>query len=249
MRVQPILAATRWPRSRASFLLMACITILTVTSRVGTSALGWHKGRSFIAEWRRGTALLFAGHLKNVRFFLLLFSSALFSLRRAASGSPANHSSRRLRRGLTRSVTPHPGACWQPRRQLMTQYLIEREIAGAGDMSEQALRDASKHWVRGETARGESLIQMAAIATLHGLPMRAGVVPCGCRSVRADHRQGALAATSASICWPMSTRRASSSGLSLSMASSCSQAAVIRSSAHRKPALLARVCMRRAALS
>lgn len=27
----------------------------------------------------------------------------------------------------------------------MTQYLIEREIAGAGDMSEQALRDASKH--------------------------------------------------------------------------------------------------------
>jgi len=25
----------------------------------------------------------------------------------------------------------------------MTQYLIEREIAGAGDMSEQALRDAS----------------------------------------------------------------------------------------------------------
>src|SRR5690606_40864005 len=29
--------------------------------------------------------------------------------------------------------------------QTMTQYLIEREIAGAGDMSEQALRDASKH--------------------------------------------------------------------------------------------------------
>ena len=27
----------------------------------------------------------------------------------------------------------------------MTQYLIEREIAGAGAMSEQALRDASKH--------------------------------------------------------------------------------------------------------
>jgi hypothetical protein len=27
----------------------------------------------------------------------------------------------------------------------MTQYLIEREIAGAGDMSEQALRDASRH--------------------------------------------------------------------------------------------------------
>ena len=27
----------------------------------------------------------------------------------------------------------------------MTQYLIEREIAGAGSMSEQALRDASKH--------------------------------------------------------------------------------------------------------
>lgn len=27
----------------------------------------------------------------------------------------------------------------------MTQYLIEREIVGAGDMSEQALRDASKH--------------------------------------------------------------------------------------------------------
>ncbi|MES2785486.1 MAG: DUF4242 domain-containing protein [Pseudomonadota bacterium] len=27
----------------------------------------------------------------------------------------------------------------------MTQYLIEREIAGAGDMSEQALCDASKH--------------------------------------------------------------------------------------------------------
>jgi hypothetical protein len=27
----------------------------------------------------------------------------------------------------------------------MTQYLIEREIAGAGGMSEQALRDASKH--------------------------------------------------------------------------------------------------------
>lgn len=27
----------------------------------------------------------------------------------------------------------------------MTQYLIEREIAGAGDMSEQALRDAAAH--------------------------------------------------------------------------------------------------------
>ena len=27
----------------------------------------------------------------------------------------------------------------------MTQYLIEREIAGAGDMSGEALRDASKH--------------------------------------------------------------------------------------------------------
>ena len=27
----------------------------------------------------------------------------------------------------------------------MTQFLIEREIAGAGDMSEQALRDAAKH--------------------------------------------------------------------------------------------------------
>lgn len=27
----------------------------------------------------------------------------------------------------------------------MTQYLIEREIAGAGDMSKQALRDASTH--------------------------------------------------------------------------------------------------------
>jgi len=27
----------------------------------------------------------------------------------------------------------------------MTQHLIEREIAGAGDMSELALRDASKH--------------------------------------------------------------------------------------------------------
>lgn len=27
----------------------------------------------------------------------------------------------------------------------MTQYLIEREIAGAGDMSAEALRDASKH--------------------------------------------------------------------------------------------------------
>ncbi len=27
----------------------------------------------------------------------------------------------------------------------MTQYLIEREISGAGEMSEQALRDASKH--------------------------------------------------------------------------------------------------------
>ncbi len=27
----------------------------------------------------------------------------------------------------------------------MTQYLIEREIAGAGDMSSQTLRDASKH--------------------------------------------------------------------------------------------------------
>ena len=27
----------------------------------------------------------------------------------------------------------------------MTQYLIEREIAGAGDMSPEALRDASKH--------------------------------------------------------------------------------------------------------
>lgn len=27
----------------------------------------------------------------------------------------------------------------------MTQYLIEREIPGAGDMSEQALRDAAKH--------------------------------------------------------------------------------------------------------
>ncbi|MFP7723647.1 DUF4242 domain-containing protein [Lysobacter sp. A3-1-A15] len=27
----------------------------------------------------------------------------------------------------------------------MTRYLIEREIAGAGDMSEQALRDASSH--------------------------------------------------------------------------------------------------------
>lgn len=27
----------------------------------------------------------------------------------------------------------------------MTQYLIEREIAGASDMSEQALRDAAKH--------------------------------------------------------------------------------------------------------
>ena len=27
----------------------------------------------------------------------------------------------------------------------MTQYLIEREIAGSGNMSEQALRDASKH--------------------------------------------------------------------------------------------------------
>ena len=27
----------------------------------------------------------------------------------------------------------------------MTQYLIEREIAGAGDMSAEALRDASRH--------------------------------------------------------------------------------------------------------
>lgn len=27
----------------------------------------------------------------------------------------------------------------------MTQYLIEREIAGAGDMSAEALRDAAKH--------------------------------------------------------------------------------------------------------
>jgi len=27
----------------------------------------------------------------------------------------------------------------------MTQYLIEREIAGAGEMSPEALRDASKH--------------------------------------------------------------------------------------------------------
>lgn len=27
----------------------------------------------------------------------------------------------------------------------MTQYLIEREIVGAGDMSKDALRDASKH--------------------------------------------------------------------------------------------------------
>lgn len=27
----------------------------------------------------------------------------------------------------------------------MSQYLIEREIAGAGDMSEQALRDAARH--------------------------------------------------------------------------------------------------------
>ncbi len=27
----------------------------------------------------------------------------------------------------------------------MTQFLIEREIAGAGDMSEQALRDAASH--------------------------------------------------------------------------------------------------------
>lgn len=27
----------------------------------------------------------------------------------------------------------------------MTQYLIEREIVGAGDMSPEALRDASKH--------------------------------------------------------------------------------------------------------
>ena len=27
----------------------------------------------------------------------------------------------------------------------MTQYLIEREIAGAGDMNEQALHDAAKH--------------------------------------------------------------------------------------------------------
>ena len=27
----------------------------------------------------------------------------------------------------------------------MTQYLIEREIAGAGEMSAEALRDASKH--------------------------------------------------------------------------------------------------------
>ena len=44
-----------------------------------------------------------------------------------------------------------------------------------GDDVDILVRDASKHWVRGETARGESLIQMTAIVTLHGLPMRAGV--------------------------------------------------------------------------
>ncbi len=44
-----------------------------------------------------------------------------------------------------------------------------------GDDVDILVRDASKHWVRGETARGESLIQVAAIAALHGLPMRAGV--------------------------------------------------------------------------
>ncbi|MFT3943579.1 MAG: hypothetical protein QM705_07125 [Ancrocorticia sp.] len=44
-----------------------------------------------------------------------------------------------------------------------------------GDDVDILVRDVSKHWVRGETARGESLIQMAAIVTLQGLPVRAGV--------------------------------------------------------------------------
>src|SRR5690606_37348300 len=47
--------------------------------------------------------------------------------------------------GIYLVLGPTVGAIWQLRRKAMTQYLIEREIAGAGDMSEQALRDASKH--------------------------------------------------------------------------------------------------------
>ncbi len=44
----------------------------------------------------------------------------------------------------------------------------------SGDDVEILVRDVSKHWVRGETARGESLIHMTAIAALQGLPVRAG---------------------------------------------------------------------------
>lgn len=46
----------------------------------------------------------------------------------------------------------------------------------SGDDVEILVRDVSKHWARGETARGELLIHMTAIAALQGLPVCSGRV-------------------------------------------------------------------------
>lgn len=43
-----------------------------------------------------------------------------------------------------------------------------------GDGVDLRVLNVSKHWVRGETTRGETLIPMMAIATVQGLPVRAG---------------------------------------------------------------------------
>ncbi len=51
--------------------------------------------------------------------------------------------------------------------------LLNLQLTNGDDVDLQ-VADVSKHWVRGETTRGETLIQTTAIAALRGLPVRAG---------------------------------------------------------------------------
>ncbi len=51
--------------------------------------------------------------------------------------------------------------------------LISLQLSN-GDGVDLRVLNVSKHWVRGESTRGETLIPMTAIATVQGLPVRAG---------------------------------------------------------------------------